>query len=58
MSDQVPREVLGLAVFVNLISFLAVFLGLLLVFMLWRHGEGLSCKLHLLMFTYLPTSRY
>lgn len=33
---------LGLAVFVNLISFLAVFLGLLLVFMLWRHGEGLS----------------
>lgn len=58
MSDQVPREVLGLVVFVNLISFLAVFLGLLLVFMLWRHGEGLSCTFHLLVFIYLRASRY
>ncbi|OJD35185.1 glycoside hydrolase [Diplodia corticola] len=42
MSAQLPHEVFGLAIFVNALGFIAVFLGLLLCFMLWRHGEGLS----------------
>ncbi|KAF4542556.1 Glycoside hydrolase protein [Lasiodiplodia theobromae] len=42
MSGQVPHEVFGLAVFVHVLGFVAVFLGLVLCFMLWRHGEGLS----------------
>lgn len=47
MPGQVPHEVFGLAVFVHVLGFVAVFLGLVLCFMLWRHGEGLSCKLPL-----------
>ncbi|KAL1621053.1 hypothetical protein SLS56_009358 [Neofusicoccum ribis] len=49
MSNAVPQEVFGLAVFVNVLSFLAVFLGILLCFMLWRHGEGLSWQQDILM---------
>lgn len=38
----VPQEVLGLAVFVDVLSVLATVLGLLLCFMLWNHGERVS----------------
>lgn len=43
--SYVPQEVLGLAIFVDCLSLVATILGLLLCFMLWNHGERVSCKL-------------
>ncbi|KAH7024311.1 hypothetical protein B0J12DRAFT_746381 [Macrophomina phaseolina] len=42
MAGPVPNEVLGLAVFVDVLSVIATVLGLLLCFMLWNHGERVS----------------
>lgn len=47
-ASSVPQEVLGLAIFVDCLSLIATVLGLLLCFMLWNHGERVSCKLRAL----------
>lgn len=53
-ASSVPQEVLGLAIFVDCLSLVATVLGLLLCFMLWNHGERVSCKLRALFSSTTP----
>lgn len=45
MAGTIPPEALGLAIFVDVLTLFATFLGLILCSMLWNHGERVSCKI-------------